>query len=235
MTSASRHHHLVRELDVATGQVYGSIHRRHRAVEFKKFLTKLDTQIPAELDVHLICDNYTTHKTPTVAKWLDVHPRFHMHHTPTYSSWLNQVERWFALLTDKKLRRGAHRSIQALEKDIRDWIAHGTKTPSPSPGPRPPTKSSKDSTHIFNEFLAQDTRSGRRFEPQNLAVPVRANGIGGHPASHRDRMASPCGRRRHRPGNQEAVAAMRSTQFLAGSGRSVVEPVRRVSGHFTAI
>ena len=109
-------------LDVATGQVYGSIHRRHRAVEFKKFLANLDGQIPAELDVHLICDNYTTHKTPTVAKWLDAHPRFHMHHIPTYSSWLNQVERWFGLLTDQKLRRGAHRSIQALEKDIRDGI-----------------------------------------------------------------------------------------------------------------
>ena len=99
-------------LDVATGQVYGSIHRRHRATEFKKFLTKLDDQVPADLDVHLICDNYATHKTPAIAKWLAAHPRFHMHFTPTYSSWLNQVERWFALLTDKKLRRGTHRSIQ---------------------------------------------------------------------------------------------------------------------------
>jgi transposase len=118
-------------LDVATGQVYGSIHRRHRAVEFKKFLTKLDAQIPAELDVHLICDNYTTHKTPTVAKWLDVHPRFHMHHTPTYSSWLNQVERWLALLTDKQLRRGVHTSVYALEKDIRDWINSWNQDPKP--------------------------------------------------------------------------------------------------------
>ena len=118
-------------LDVATGQVYGSIHRRHRATEFKMFLTNLDGQIPAELDVHLICDNYATHKTPVIAKWLDAHPRFHMHHTPTYASWLNQVERWFALLTDKKLRRGAHRSIQALEKDIRDWIATWNENPKP--------------------------------------------------------------------------------------------------------
>lgn len=109
-------------LDVATGQIYGSIHRRHRATEFKKFLAKLDGQIPAEIDVHLICDNYATHKTPAIATWLGTHPRFHMHFTPTYASWLNQVERWFALLTDKKLRRGAHRSIYALEKDIRDWI-----------------------------------------------------------------------------------------------------------------
>ena len=118
-------------LDVASGQVYGSIHRRHRATEFKKFLTKLDQQIPAELDVHLICDNYATHKTPAIATWLGAHPRFHMHFTPTYASWLNQVERWFALLTDKKLRRGAHRSIQALEKDIRDWITHWNEDPKP--------------------------------------------------------------------------------------------------------
>ena len=118
-------------LDVATGEINGSIHRRHRAAEFKKFLTKLDKQIPAELDVHLICDNYATHKTPAIAKWLGAHPRFHMHFTPTYSSWLNQVERWFALLTDKKLRRGTHRSIYALEKDIRDWIAAWNDNPKP--------------------------------------------------------------------------------------------------------
>ena len=81
--------------------------------------------------MHLICDNYTTHKSPVATKWLAAHPRFHMHYTPTYSSWLNQVERWFALLTDKKLRRGAHRSIQALENDIRDWIADWNQNPRP--------------------------------------------------------------------------------------------------------
>jgi transposase len=118
-------------LNVATGEITGSSHRRHRAVEFKKLLTKLDAQTPAELEVHLICDDYTTHKLPVVAKWLAAHPRFHMHFTPTYSSWLNQVERWFGLLTDKKLRRGAHRSIQALEKDIRDWIAAWNDDPRP--------------------------------------------------------------------------------------------------------
>jgi transposase len=118
-------------LNVATGEVTGSIHRRHRAVEFKKFLIKLDNDTPADLDVHLICDNYATHKAPAVAKWLDEHPRFHMHHTPTYSSWLNQVERWFGLLTDKQLRRGTHRSIQALEKDIRGWIKTWNENPKP--------------------------------------------------------------------------------------------------------
>jgi transposase len=118
-------------LDVATGEVYGSIHRRHRATEFTKFLAKLDGQIPAELDVHLICGNLSTRKTAAVAKWLVAQPRFHVHFTPTYSSWLNQVERWFALLTDKKLRRGTHRSIQALEKDIRDWIKTWNDNPRP--------------------------------------------------------------------------------------------------------
>jgi hypothetical protein len=79
-------------LDVATGTVIGSIHRRHRAAEFKKFLTKLDKEVPADLDVHLVCDNYTTHKHQTIQRWLAAHPQFHMHFTPTYSSWLNQVD-----------------------------------------------------------------------------------------------------------------------------------------------
>jgi transposase len=118
-------------LDVATGRVIGSIHRRHRASEFKKFLAKLDKEVPADLDVHLICDNYTTHKHPTVQRWLAAHPRFHMHFTPTYSSWLNQVERWFGLLTDQRLRRGVHKSIHALEKDIRGWIESWNADPRP--------------------------------------------------------------------------------------------------------
>jgi transposase len=118
-------------LDVASGQVIGSIHRRHRAVEFKKFLAKLDREVPADLDVHLICDNYTTHKHPTVERWLATHPRFHMHFIPTYSSWLNQVERWFGLLTDQKLRRGVHKSLRALENDIRDWIDAWNADPKP--------------------------------------------------------------------------------------------------------
>jgi transposase len=118
-------------LDVATGKVIGSIHRRHRAVEFKKFLAKLDHEVPADLDVYLICDNYSTHKAPTITTWLAAHPRFHMHFTPTYSSWLNQVERWFGLLTDKRLRRSAHKSLHALETDIRDWITTWNDNPKP--------------------------------------------------------------------------------------------------------
>jgi transposase len=118
-------------LDVATGQVIGSLHRRHRAIEFKKFLAKLDTAVPTDLDVHLICDNLSTHKTPAIARWLDAHPRFHLHFTPTSSSWLNQVERWFGLLTDKQLRRGVHKSVQALENDIRAWITTWNENPRP--------------------------------------------------------------------------------------------------------
>jgi transposase len=118
-------------LDVATGTVIGSLHRRHRAVEFKKFLATLDHQVPVDLQVHLICDNYGTHKHPDVQRWLAAHPRFHMHFTPTYSSWLNQVERWFGLLTDQRLRRGVHRSIPALEKDIRTWIEQWNADPKP--------------------------------------------------------------------------------------------------------
>lgn len=118
-------------LDVATGEVIGSIHRRHRAAEFKKFLIKLDNQVPAGLDIHLICDNYATHKSPPIATWLTAHPRFHMHFTPTYSSWLNQIERWFGLLTDKQLRRGVHTSVYALENDIRDWIKNWNDDPKP--------------------------------------------------------------------------------------------------------
>ncbi|WP_020129856.1 IS630 family transposase [Streptomyces sp. 303MFCol5.2] len=118
-------------LEVATGKVIGSLHRRHRAEEFKKFLIKLDQEIPADLQVHLILDNYATHKTPAVKTWLIAHPRFHLHFTPTGSSWLNLVERWFAELTNKQIRRGAHKSVQALEKDIRTWIAAWNTDPKP--------------------------------------------------------------------------------------------------------
>jgi transposase len=118
-------------LDIASGKVIGSLHSRHRTVEFKKFLTQIDATVPANLDVHLILDNYTTHKTKAIQRWLLAHPRFHLHFTPTGASWLNLVERWFAELTNKKLRRGAHRSVRELNKDIRDWIAHWNENPRP--------------------------------------------------------------------------------------------------------
>lgn len=109
--------------DISDGTVITEIHRRHRAEEFKKFLITIDKAVPTELDIHLICDNLATHKTPSVNAWLDHHPRFHTHFTPTGSSWLNQVERWFGYLTDQLLKRGVHRSVTALEKDVRAWIA----------------------------------------------------------------------------------------------------------------
>jgi transposase len=117
--------------NTADGTVISSLHRRHRTIEFKKFLTKIDGEVPAELDVHLVCDNYGTHKSPAIKKWLTSHPRFHLHHTPTYSSWLNQVERWFAYLTADLLQRGDHRSVQALERDIRTWVAAWNEHPRP--------------------------------------------------------------------------------------------------------
>ncbi|OEU99954.1 DDE endonuclease [Streptomyces qinglanensis] len=110
-------------LEVATGKVIGSLHRRHRAEEFKKFLIQLDREVPDGLDIHLVLDNYATHKTPAIKTWLLAHPRFHLHFTPTASSWLNLVERWFAELANKQIQRGVHKTVQTLEKDIRTWIA----------------------------------------------------------------------------------------------------------------
>jgi len=117
--------------NIADGTVISEIHRKHRAVEFKKFLIAIDKAVPAELDVHLICDNLSTHKTPAINGWLAKHPRFQLHFTPTGSSWINQVERWFGFLTDQLLRRGVHKSVQALEKDVRDWIKNWNDDPKP--------------------------------------------------------------------------------------------------------
>jgi transposase len=117
--------------NIADGRVIHSLHRRHRAAEFKKFLARIDKAIPAELDVHLVCDNLATHKTPAIQEWLARHPRFHLHFTPTGSSWLNQVERWFGYLTDQMIRRGVHKSVQALEADIRAWIGNWNENPRP--------------------------------------------------------------------------------------------------------
>jgi transposase len=117
--------------NVADGTVLGEIHRQHRATEFRKFLATIDKTVPEGLDIHLICDNYGTHKTPAIKAWLARHPRVKMHFTPTGSSWINQVERWFGFLTDQMIRRGAHKSVQALEADIRTWIKHWNDDPKP--------------------------------------------------------------------------------------------------------
>jgi transposase len=117
--------------NIADGTVISELHRQHRASEFKKFLIAIDKAVPAELDVHLVCDNYGTHKTPAIRAWLAKHPRFHMHFTPTGSSWINQVERWFGFLTSQMIRRGVHKSVQALEADIRAWVEGWNADPRP--------------------------------------------------------------------------------------------------------
>jgi len=118
-------------LDLASGKVIGSLHARHRAIEFKKFLQTIDRGVPADLDVHVVLDNASTHKTPAVKRWLAAHPRFVLHFTPTSSSWLNLVERWFGELTTKKLQRGTHRSVRELNTDIRAWINTWNENPRP--------------------------------------------------------------------------------------------------------
>ena len=118
-------------LDVASGNVIADLTAQHRAVEFRRFLNLINRSVPTELDVHVIVDNSSTHKTPEIRRWLLRHPRFTLHFTPTYSSWLNLVERWFAELTQKWLRRGTHRSTRELETAIRTWIDTWNDDPRP--------------------------------------------------------------------------------------------------------
>jgi transposase len=118
-------------LDVASGKVIHSLTTRHRATEFLRFLKLIDASVPAEINVHVVLDNVSTHKTATVQRWLLRHPRFTLHFTPTYSSWLNLVERWFAELTTKSLRRGTHRSVRDLIASIRTWITKWNDEPRP--------------------------------------------------------------------------------------------------------
>jgi transposase len=117
--------------DLASGSVIAQHYRRHRHQEFLRFLKLIDAAVPKDLDLHLVLDNYATHKTPAVKEWLLKHPRFYLHFTPTSSSWLNLAERWFSELTSRKLRRSAHRSVTELEADIRKWINEWNKNPRP--------------------------------------------------------------------------------------------------------
>lgn len=118
-------------LDTKTGKVIGQMHRRHRSEECRKFLATIDANTPAELDVHLVMDNYATHKTPAIQRWVVQHPRFHVHFTPTSASWLNQVERFFAALTEKQIRRGSFHSTKQLEAAIRQYLDHHNAQPKP--------------------------------------------------------------------------------------------------------
>jgi len=142
-------------LDIATGQVIGETHRRHRSSEFLQFLRTIEDSVPPVLDVHLVMDNYGTHKTPSIKNWLIRHPRFHVHFTPTSSSWLNQVERWFATLTQRCVRRGTHRSTRELEAAIRSHIeAHNA-----SPKPFVWTKSADDILASIERFCKRPSNS----------------------------------------------------------------------------
>jgi transposase len=118
-------------LDVKTGIVIGECHRRHRSVEFRKFLDTIEANVPPSLEVHLILDNYGTHKTATIRNWFAKRPRFHPHFTPTSASWINSVERWFAALTEKQIRRGVHRSVRELETAIKNYLAVSNDSPKP--------------------------------------------------------------------------------------------------------
>ena len=142
--------------NIADGRVISSLHRRHRAAEFKKFLVRIDKAVPADLDVHLVCDNLATHKTAAIQDWLARHPRFHLHFTPTGSSWINQVERWFAYLTTQKIRRGAHKSVQALEADIRAWIENWNQNPRPFTW----TKTAEEILDSLAKYIARISDAG---------------------------------------------------------------------------
>ena len=118
-------------LDAATGRVIGEMHRRHRSVEFRKFLDTIEAAVPQGLDVHLVMDNYGTHKTALIRRWFAKRPRFHVHFTPKGASWINLVERWFADLTQKQIRRGVHRSTLQLEAAIREYMRVYSLNPKP--------------------------------------------------------------------------------------------------------
>ena len=153
--------------NIADGTVISQLHRRHRAIEFKKFLVAIDKAVPADLDVHLVCDNYATHNTAEIKTWLARRPRFHVHFTPTGSSWMNQVERWFGLLTDKLIRRGVHTSVQALEHDIRDWITTWNENPRPFTW----TKTADEILSSLADYLAK-LGSGQPENPASLAGEI---------------------------------------------------------------
>jgi len=143
-------------LDIASGEVIGELHRRHRSSEFLQFLRTIDASVPATLDVHLVMDNYGTHKTPKVRDWFARHPRFHVHFTPTSASWINQVERWFATLTEKQIRRGTHRSTRQLEQAIRSYL----NTYNADPKPFVWSKSANDILASIERFCLRISNSG---------------------------------------------------------------------------
>ena len=153
-------------LDVKSGKVIGQTHRRHRSIEFRKFLDRIDASVPPDREVHIVMDNYGTHKTPRICAWFAKRPRFHVHFTPTYGSWLNLVERWFAELTTKQIRRGAHRSVSELERAIYAFLdAHNT-----DPKPFVWTKSAEEILANIARFAQRtaDTRATQLMSRTNV-------------------------------------------------------------------
>ncbi|WP_405595640.1 IS630 family transposase [Streptomyces sp. NBC_01092] len=146
--------------NIADGTVISALHRRHRAIEFKKFLVTIDKAVPADLDVHLACDNYATHNTAEIKTWLRKHTRFHVHFTPTGSSWMNQVERWSGLLTDKLIRRGVHTSVKAMEDDITAWIDTWNENPRPFTW----TKTADEILNSLADYLTKVGTSSQKTE-----------------------------------------------------------------------
>jgi transposase len=142
-------------LDIATGSVIGHCYPKHRSAEFRKFLDRIEANVPADLEVHLVMDNYATHKTKLIRDWLAKRPRWQVHFTPTGASWINQVERFFALITDKQIRRGVHPSVQKLEDDIRTFI----QTHNADPKPFRWTKSAEDILASIERFCLRNTKT----------------------------------------------------------------------------
>ena len=145
-------------LDVKTGAVIGECHRRHRSSEFRKFLDTIDHSVPASLEIHMILDNYGTHKTAAIRAWLLKRPRFHVHFTPTSASWINMVERWFAALTEKQIRRAAHRSVRELETAIKSYLAITNQSPKPFVW----TKTADEILSSVARFCARTSGSGHK-------------------------------------------------------------------------
>ena len=144
-------------LELKTSRVIGQLHRRHRSQEFRQFLDVIEAQVPAGLEVHIIVDNYGTHKTAIIRKWFAKRTRFHVHFTPTYGSWINLVERWFAELTNKRIRRGVFRSVKDLEAAIREYIDVHNEDPKPFVW-----------TKTADQILASIARYAQRTTASNL-------------------------------------------------------------------
>jgi len=186
-TPARRTHDYVRNgttslfaaFETGSGSVIAQPYRQHRHQEFIRFLKLIDDAVPKDLDLHLVLDNYATHKTPEVHKWLLRHPRFHLHFTPTSASWMNLVERWFAELTRRKLSRSARRSVTQLEADLRkwtnEWKTNGTRTRSRSSGPRAPTRSSTPSPPTASELTRDTSTSSTSAAASRSLRQPRAN------------------------------------------------------------